>query len=83
MKKIIAKRSAVENSNQTLVNTSRSDTIALDEVKEFVAMPEYNEEAAVKLASDYKVEIPDTVRHELRDYIVRIAALYPSNPFHK
>jgi class 3 adenylate cyclase len=83
LKKIVARRSVVDSPNKMLENTSRNGSIALDEVRELIAIPEYNEEAAIKLASDYKVEIPDDVRRELRDYIFRLAAMYPPNPFHK
>ena len=83
LKKIIARRSVGDKVNKEIENSSRQGSIALDEVKEFVSMPEYNEEAAVQLASNYRVEIQDVVRHELRDYIVRIARMYPSNAFHK
>ena len=83
LKKIIARRSIGDKVSKEIENSSRQGSIALDEVKEFVSMPEYNEEAAVQLASNYMVEIPEVVRHELRDYVVRIARMYPSNPFHR
>lgn len=83
LKKILAKRSVVENTSPQLENTSRNGSIALDEVRDFIPMPKYNEEVAVKLVSDYRVEIPEVVRQELREYIIRIQALYPPNAFHK
>jgi len=83
LKKVVARRSVGDKVSKEIENSSRQGSIALDEVKEFVSMPEYCEEAAVQLASNYRVEIQDIVRHELRDYIVRIARMYPSNAFHK
>lgn len=89
LKKIVASRSVgggnLDTSiRQAMENSTRSGSIALDEVKELISMPQYNEEAAIKLAaSNYKVDISDKVRSELCQYIRRIAALYPENPFHK
>lgn len=81
LKKIIARRSAVQDTNAT--GHSTRGAIALDEVREVIQMPAYNQEASVKMASDYQVEIPDNVRTEMKDYISRIAGLYHFNPFHK
>ncbi len=83
LKKVIARRSVADNMYDDDENSSRAWSVALDEVKEVIEMPIYNEEAAVKMASDYTVEIPEIVRTELRSYIHRIAGMYHLNPFHK
>lgn len=82
LKKVIARRSVVDNAYLGDENSTNSGSVALDEVKEVIVMPQYNEEAAVKMASDYTVEIPEVVRTELRAYIHRVAGRYHQNPFH-
>jgi hypothetical protein len=83
LKKIVARRSVV-NLDMKEEEASAGGTIALDELREVIPMPDYNPEAAVKMASDSTVEISsvEVVRSELRDYICRIASNYHDNPFH-
>lgn len=81
LKKIVARRSVVQDVKD--VEYSVGGSIAMDEVREVIRMPEYNQEAAIKMASDYTVEIPNAVRTELREYIRRIAHMYQDNSFHK
>lgn len=83
LKKVIARRSVIDSAYLGDENSTKSGSVALDEVKEVIEMPQYNEEAAVKMASDYTVEIPEVVRTELKAYIHRIAGRYHQNPFHK
>ena len=82
LKKIVARRSVVQNVSKTIEQSTKG-SIALDEIKEVVQMPDYNEEAAVKMASDYTIGLPEAVRMELREYISRIAERYHRNSFHK
>ena len=81
LKKIIARRSAVHDDFKELGN-STGGRIALDEMREVIQMPAYNDEAVIKMASDSSVEIPEQVRTEMRGFLHRIAETYLDNPFH-
>eukprot|EP00934_Nitzschia_sp_Nitz4_P008800 Nitzschia sp. Nitz4//scaffold306_size21755//8//3956//NITZ4_008587-RA/size21755-snap-gene-0.14-mRNA-1//-1//CDS//3329547105//8790//frame0 len=80
LKKIVARRSVVHDFDD--MEHTTAGIIAMDEVREVIHMPEYNQEAAVKMASDYTVKIPETVKSEMREYVRRIALMYQHNPFH-
>ena len=82
LKKIVARRSLVDTQAVDR-ESSQHGNIPLDEVKEVVKLPEFNADAAVKMAADLNVELPESVRPELRAYVRRIADLYDrSNSFH-
>jgi class 3 adenylate cyclase len=64
-------------------NKPSGDTIALDEVKEVVMLPEFDADAASKMATmDANVKLGPEVKSELRDFVGRVASSYQGNPFH-
>jgi hypothetical protein len=79
LKKIVARRSVENDESREMELTTMGGSVALDEVKEVINMPQYNPEASVKMASDYMVEIPEAVRIEMRLYIHRVADMYHAN----
>ena len=54
----------------------------LEEVKEIIALPEFDRRKRAAARSVDSVEIPKAVVHELRDYVTAICNLYRDNPFH-
>jgi hypothetical protein len=72
----------VKQSNAPVVYTPPEGQTCLDEVTEVITLPKFNAKAAA-LADEYKkVQISDTVRAQLREYVSIIASSYHENAFH-
>jgi len=82
LRQIVAKRSAAQSAQSSNDNTTLQGKVVLDEVKEVIAMPNYDPKVAVKIATETSSLLPPSVRRELREYIHRIAGFYNDNPFH-
>jgi hypothetical protein len=81
LKKIIARRIALER-NPTGVNWNRShDAIVLNEVKEVIKLPEYDSKFNDAENPDLIVLEPP-VLFQLREFVTTIALTYHDNPFH-
>ena len=81
LKKIVARRSIVDFVVDR--ESSLHGNIPIDEVKEVVQLPQFNADAAVKMAAEMSVELPEGVRQELRDFVRRISKMYNQDcPFH-
>jgi hypothetical protein len=60
----------------------KPDQMVIDEVQDVIMLPQYDAEAAQKLAEIESVEIDPIVISQLRNYIHSIALMYCDNPFH-
>lgn len=81
LKKIVGRRNVVEAS-AAKADPSIHGSMPLDEVVEVIDMPEYNEEAALKMNLDFDVELPKEIRSELTEFVTMVAKSYRNNPFH-
>ncbi|CAB9520220.1 Receptor-type guanylate cyclase gcy [Seminavis robusta] len=93
LKQIIARREggniqlgSMTSKSPTQLEMSRHGSIAaempLEEVKEIIELPQFDKRAAKRQLDIDKVEVPDLVVQQLRDYISLVASLYNDNPFH-
>ncbi len=71
-----------ENSGTDMVYEAPPGTICLDEVQDFISMPEFNAEVAEAALDAQLVNIPKEITSQLREYVTLIARSYRSNPFH-
>lgn len=94
MKHIVARRNAFKKAGLTrrfelpgddpelLMSLSMKDYLPINEVREIIALPEFNDVAEAMKEDLDTVQIPKDVIAELRSFISTIAGLYRSNPFH-
>jgi class 3 adenylate cyclase len=85
LKQIAAARSGppskphAEHVTQT---SSKTGETVLDEVREIIALPKFDAEAAEKQKDAESIEIDEKVFAQLSSYVSSIAAMYRDNPFH-
>lgn len=82
--------SATKATNMRSSSTKRPSMFDLDlgetpleEVREIISLPEFDEKAARKQKNPNKVEIPQDVVEQLHLLVSKIACMYNDNPFHK
>jgi len=63
------------------VELTRGGTV-LDEVKEIIALPDFDDNIAPSILDYEAIQLSDIVVSQLRDYIHSIAMLHKNNPFH-
>jgi hypothetical protein len=63
-------------------SSSTTGKTVLDEVREIIALPKFDAEAAEKQEDVDSIEIGEKVIAQLSNYVTSIAALYQDNPFH-
>lgn len=54
----------------------------LDEVKEIIELPEYNQNVTCREVDPDTIEIPKDVIGEIREYVAAVSSLYHDNHFH-
>ena len=87
---IVARRQAASSGKRKASRNRRNDTTdtnfgtsnPLEEVREIIALPEFDVEAVRREVDPEQVKIPDAVVQELRLLVNSIAKLYNNNPFH-
>jgi hypothetical protein len=57
-------------------------SMPLDEVKEIIALPEFDPKIAKRQKDPNSIEIPDNVLAQLRFFVTTLAEMYRNNPFH-
>jgi class 3 adenylate cyclase len=89
LKKIVAQRQASHNNNKWRRSNSERWTNdvqlhdnPLQEVTEILPMQDFLERSAKDEKDPGSVDIADTVRSQLQEYVAAIASLYRDNPFH-
>jgi len=87
MKQIVARRQALgarakEPSRRESKTMMEKRVNVLDEVKEVIALPQFDANAIKNQVDPNTVEIPDEILSQLMDMVARIAGLYRDNPFH-
>lgn len=97
LKQIIARRSVtgkitdeeqkstsyLENFSSTSEDLSEGGgTMPLNEVKEIIALPEFDPKAAAKQKPVNDVNVPEHVLEQLSYFVTTIAQMYNNNPFH-
>ena len=86
LKQIVARRNASESPEKTS-STDKADgallgATPLEEVREIIALPEFDKKAASKQPRPEEVFIPEIVQHQLHNLVSCIASMYNDNPFH-
>ena len=88
-KQIVARRSVVSKTKRrtsTRVPTKSTDisvgATPLEEVREIIALPEFDEHTAPKQVDPETIEIPSNVVAQLHHLVSVIATMYNANPFH-
>ena len=90
LKQVVARRSAtkstkrINNSFTALSNEILSEIKAtpLEEVREIISLPAFDEKAATKQVTADEIEVPQLVLRELYRLVSNIAGMYNQNPFH-
>ena len=89
MKQIVARRSSRKRSMHSKLQRKDTEEIdfelgdtPLEEVREIIALPEFDNEASQKQQDPEKVKIPEEVVGQLHHLVSCIAKLYNPNPFH-
>ena len=88
LKQIEARRQVAAVSSQAIVNEhniiiDRKDgKTVLDEVQDYIVLPEIDLNAAKKVVNPNSIELDDDVIFQLHDYVQSLAAMYNNNNFH-
>jgi class 3 adenylate cyclase len=90
LKQIVAKRNASSNqqyevSDQKMITVEidiGTETYVLDEVKEIIRLPTFDQEVFKRQENPNKIELPKNIESQLRLYVSSIAAMHRDNPFH-
>ncbi|KAL3930178.1 MAG: hypothetical protein SGBAC_011874 [Bacillariaceae sp.] len=94
LKHIVARREALAKAGmirkyglpgddpEVLLRMNMHNYKPINEVREIIALPEFNDVAEAMKGNVQSVDIPSEVIAELRRYISTVAGLYRSNPFH-
>lgn len=69
-------------SRKSLSNKHGSAALPLDEVKEIIALPEFDHTIASKQLPLEQIVLDPKVVNQLRNYITDVSKMYFSNPFH-
>lgn len=67
---------------RTASGERRGVSIPLDEVKEVISMPEFNQRATISQKDIESIIIPDCVLEQLYTFVATVAQMYRDNPFH-
>jgi len=87
LKEVSARRKALGLKKMTApelknIRYSKSGSTVLEEVKEVIALPEFDPKAAREQEDPQTVELHPTAVAQLHDYVVAISYLYHDNAFH-
>ena len=87
LKQVVAFRESTSSPRRARVSYKDSSDLEcretpLEEVREIIALPEFDGKAAMKQKDLEKVEIPEDVVQQLHLLVSKIAAMYNANPFH-
>jgi len=89
LKQIVAKRRALDDNRNSRSVTHRESQLphsregcTIDEVKEIISLPEFNDKAAKAMQDARSIELDEKVMYQLHSYVQSIAAMYRNNAFH-
>jgi class 3 adenylate cyclase len=87
LKNVVANRKATRRRQQRRRSSqlgwvAYSGKQPIDDVTEVIAMSDFCAKKADEQAEPTSVELSETVRAQLKDYVRQIAAMYRDNPFH-
>jgi len=86
LKQIVARRNVQSKQGKmsSLVeeNLDGKSTSYLEEVKEIITLPEFDDDMERLQEDAYKIVLPEAVVSQLHDFVTCIANVYRDNPFH-
>ena len=86
LRQIMARRASLPNPKEISQRASKQMTKfsgnVLDEVKDVLALPQFNAKTFQNHVDPNSIEIPEAAITQMTDMVARIAGLYPDNPFH-
>jgi hypothetical protein len=84
LKHIIVRRNALglqSTSDELTLNQPEGQTV-LEEVREIITLPNFEAAAARMQEDPEKIDLGDTVKDQLHDYVFTLASMYRANHFH-
>jgi class 3 adenylate cyclase len=88
LKQVVARRRVSQLKSPTLLHKAETveerieGNTVLDEVKEIIALPEFDAKAAIRQDTPDSIALGPEVCLQLHEYVSHIAAMYQDNPFH-
>lgn len=72
----VRRRASVTDIDLVGGSSRAHDQTVLDEVKEIIVLPEFNAEAAKHDEDPSKIELPEHIVDQMREYVTVVASLY-------
>jgi hypothetical protein len=82
VKKAVAQRGATVSTSQAMEWKSRVSSTVLEEVKEIISLPRYDDQRQQALANIDDIDLGEAVEEQMKEYVSSIASMYRGNPFH-